>query len=93
MSAGKGSTAIGRDLFAAICRTQLRVTQEEFWRCLESGRPVERPVPVEPEPVNAMPVWLALRLEVELGMAQSEIAKLTELQARKLLDDFRSRPR
>lgn len=93
MSVGKGSTTIGRDLFAAICRTQLRVTQQQFWLCLETGQPAPRPAPTDPEPANAMPAWLAIRLQAEMGLTQRQISALSEPQARQMLDDFRSRPR
>lgn len=93
MSAGKGSVTIGRNLFAEICRMQLRVTQQQFWACLETGQPAPRPAPTAPEPANAMPAWLAIRLHAEIGLTLREISELTESQARQMLDEFRSRPR
>jgi len=90
---GKTDEAISKDLFGAILRIQLRVSSQEFWDCIESGTPVARPGrPLEP-PSTALPLWLARRLHAELGLREAEIAGMTEAEARRLLDDFRSRPK
>jgi hypothetical protein len=45
--------ALSPGRFGAILRHELEVSKEEFWACLRSGRPAERPIEVdEPEPTE-----------------------------------------
>lgn len=90
---GKTDEAIGKDMFKAILRVQLRVSADEFWDCVARGEPVERPGSPPELPQTAIPLWLARRLHAEMGLLETEIAGMTEEHAQHLLDEFRSRPK
>lgn len=85
--AGGGTMSQGR--FAAILRVQLRVTREQFWQTLCSGRPVERPAPLEPEQPT-IPLYVAHGLG-QLGLSEAEIGRLTPAEALRLLHERWSR--
>lgn len=91
-SVGKDSDAIGPDLFRQILRLQLRVSEADFWEAVRSGKPVARPsATAGPPPM--LPAWLVDRLRRELGLTEAAIARLSESEARRRLDEHRSRPR
>jgi hypothetical protein len=94
-SLGKDREAIGPDLFRAILRLQLRVSEAEFWKTVRTGGPVARrgaaPTPVAPS--RGLPAWLSEALRREVGLTPSAIARLTEADARRRLAEHRSRPR
>ena len=94
-SSGKSTETIGRDKFADILRVQLKVDAATFWTCVRTCTPVPRPAPVPPEAPIRLSAWIARRLERELGSRPDQIAerKLNDVDAQRLLDDFRSRPR
>lgn len=92
-SLGKDTEAIGRDLFRAILRVQLHASEADFWRAVREGEPVARPSAPLPEPRAGLPAWLAERLRREVGLSESEIARLSEDEARQRLDERRSGPR
>lgn len=80
--AGSKTMSLGR--FKAILRNQLRVSEEDFWRALETGEPVVRPSePLEAEP--GLPAWLVRVLTMELRLSESEIAELTSAEAERLV--------
>lgn len=82
--------AMSQGRFAAILRTQLKVTRKQFWEALRSGRPVERPAPVEPEgPKHRL--YVVQVLTRELGMSENEIANLTVEEAERLVHEHWSR--
>ena len=88
--AGHNSMSLGR--FRQILAVQLQVSVPEFWRTLEAGDPVPRPSP-EPVPAPAaLPAWLAMALERELGLTATEIEGLDRQAAQALLDEHRARP-
>lgn len=89
---GKTSEAIGPDLFHEILRMQLRVSVAAFWKCVDTGKPVPRPS--EPLPVRqpSLPAWLARALERELGLRADQLIGVPEDEARRRLDEHRSRP-
>jgi hypothetical protein len=92
-SSGKNDETIGKDKFAEILRLQLRVSAQEFWDCVNSGEPVRRPGRPAPVPPNALPLWLVRGLFAELGLRETDIRGMTEEDARRLLNEARSRPR
>ena len=92
-SLGKDTETVGRDLFQAILRLQLRVSEEDFWRAVRSGEPVSRPSAPLPEPRAGLPAWLAERLRREVGLSENAIARLSETEARRRLEQHRSSPR
>jgi hypothetical protein len=90
---GKTDEAIGKDLFKGILRVQLRVSEQDFWACIQSGRPVSRPATPEAPPAASLPVWLAQRLTSEVGLYPDDLKGMTEEEGKRRLDEFRSRPR
>ena len=92
-SLGKDTQSIGPDLFRTILRVQLRVTEDDFWEAVRTGKPVARSSPPPPAARAGLPAWLAERLRTEVGLSESAIGRLSEEEARQRLDDQRSRPR
>jgi hypothetical protein len=92
-SLGKDSETIGPDLFRAILRVQLRVSEADFWKAVRSGEPVARPSAPLPTAAAGVPAWLAERLRREVGLNDSAIGRLSEDEARRKLEEHRSRPR
>jgi hypothetical protein len=88
-----GSKTISPGRFKAILLDQLRLSEAEFWEVLRTKSPAPRPSPA-PEPApRSLPLWLAQALEREVSLTREQIAELHENDARRLLDDARSRPR
>jgi predicted RNA binding protein YcfA (HicA-like mRNA interferase family) len=86
--AGGKTMSPGR--FKAILRNQLRVSEEDFWRALETGGPVARPsAPVEAEP--GLPAYLVRVLKVELRLNETEIAELAPAEAERLVHEHWSK--
>lgn len=79
--------------FNAILSDQLRLSESEFWEVLRTRAPAPRPSPA-PEPAPpSLPLGLALALEREIGLTREQIAELDADEARRRLDEARSRPR
>lgn len=78
-------------LFAVIARDQLRVSIDEFWRVVDHGGPAVRPSPALPEVPLELPAWLTYQLLKE-GATPAQL-QLGEDDAKRLLDQLRSRPR
>ncbi len=91
-SLGKDSAAIGPDLFRQILRVQLRVSEVDFWKAIRTGEPVARPSAPLPLAPAGLPAWLADRLRSELGLSDAQMARLSENEARRKLQEHRSRP-
>jgi hypothetical protein len=79
--------------FSEILRYQLEVSKTAFWEALASGRPVERPVPVEEPTGVEHEAWVVAVLVGQLHMSPDEIAKLTVDDAKQLVYEHWSRPR
>lgn len=92
-SLGKDSGAIGPDLFRQILRVQLRVSEADFWKAIRSSEPVARPSARLPASPAGLPAWLVERLQREVGLSVHSIARLSEEEARRKLEEYRSRPR
>lgn len=90
---GKTDEAIGPDLFHEILRVQLRVSAGAFWTCVESGRPAARPSSPLPDPLPTLPAWLAAALEREVGLRVADLIGMSESDARRTLEEHRTRPR
>ena len=87
--AGGKTMSPGR--FKAILRNQLRVSEEDFWRALETGEPAARPTkPVEAEP--GLPAYLVRVLKIELRLSETEIAELAPAEAERLVYEHWSQP-
>jgi hypothetical protein len=78
--------------FSSILRHQLEVSKEEFWRCIGTGAPVDRPVAVEDAPVEHE-AWVVAVLVGELHLDPDEIAALTVEEARQIVHDHWSQPK
>ena len=88
-----GSKTMSPGRFKAILSDQLRLSEAEFWEVLRTRSPAARPSPAaEPAP-RSLPLWLAHALEREVSLTREQIAELDENDARRLLDEARSRPR
>ncbi|MDA8237184.1 MAG: hypothetical protein M0T75_04730 [Chloroflexi bacterium] len=88
-----GSKTMSPGRFNAILSDQLRLSESEFWEVLRTRAPAPRPSPA-PEPAPpSLPLGLALALEREIGLTREQIAELDADEARRRLDEARSRPR
>ncbi|MGH3083864.1 MAG: hypothetical protein ACRDNP_07335 [Gaiellaceae bacterium] len=43
--------------FSSVLRHQLEVSREQFWECIRTQRPVDRPVEPEEAPVDTRRGW------------------------------------
>lgn len=84
------SKTIKPGVFGTILRTQLKVSREEFWRAIDTGKPVDRPVELEPQ-VPVYPAWLLVELR-KYGVYEDEIRTMTPAEAEELLWKKRSSP-
>lgn len=69
----------GHGMWRQILRTQLEVTEEEFWACVQDGIKPDRGEPTAPR--EALPASLVWQLRNELGLSDVEIAKMTKADA------------
>jgi len=78
-----GSGAINSaDVVAHILREQLRVTEEDFYRCVDKGILPPRPAPSSPAPPpDSLDGKLVRNLIRKVGMTQAQVAALTEAEA------------
>jgi hypothetical protein len=70
--------------FRAITRHELEVSVAQFWQCIRSGEPVERPVELE-EVSYQQPAWVVSVLAGQLHMSAEAIAKLGREDAETLV--------
>jgi predicted RNA binding protein YcfA (HicA-like mRNA interferase family) len=87
--ASKKTMSPGR--FKAILRTQLLVSEDDFWQAVEKDEPVERPS-TPPETEVTLPAYVVRVLDRELHLSHEEIAALSEDEARRLVEGHWSRP-
>ena len=73
--------------FRAICRHELEVSVDEFWACVRSRKPVDRPVPVE-ELEYQHPAWVVDVLVGKLHMSGEDLAKLGRAEAERLVHEY-----
>lgn len=78
--------------FGAILRDQLEVSRSEFWECIRTRKPVDRPVETEEPPVEH-PAWVVAVLVGDLHMSPEELEALTAEQARELVEQHWSSQR
>ncbi|MGH2460299.1 MAG: hypothetical protein ACRDIY_15690 [Chloroflexota bacterium] len=78
--------------FLATLRTQLKVSQDDFWETLRTGRSAPRPSEPPPRISPAIPAWLARILLDNLKLSEPDLAGLSEEDARRLVDEFWSQP-
>ncbi|MGH2461816.1 MAG: hypothetical protein ACRDIY_23420 [Chloroflexota bacterium] len=77
--------------FHATLRTQVQVSQDDFWETLLSGRPVLRPSEPPPRVSPAIPARLACILLDSLKLSENDAAGLSEEVVRRMIAEFRSR--
>jgi hypothetical protein len=73
--------------FLSVLRTQLKVSQQDFWETLRTGQPAPRPS----EPLTELQRhegWVIEVLIRQLGLGASEIEQLSPEQAKQLIQDF-----
>ncbi len=81
VSHGSGSIE-DADLVAKILRSQLQVTEEDFYRCVNDGVLPPRPsLQLPPPPPDALDGKLVRNLITKVGMTQSQVALLTREEA------------
>lgn len=78
--------------FSSVLRHQLEVSREQFWECIRTQRPVDRPIELEAGPVEHEP-WVVAVLVGELHMTAEQIAALSEKEAQRLVHEHWSRPK
>lgn len=88
--AGRKTMSPGR--FKAVLREQLRVSEQDFWRALETGQAVARPSqPPTADP--GLPAYLVRVLKAELHLSEAEIAELEPAEAQRLVHEHWSQPK
>lgn len=71
-----------RGMWAHILRDQLRVTEEQFWACVNDGvLPKREQVVVDEQPGKLLPLGLTQQLKKVLGLNDGEIAGMTRDEA------------
>jgi len=88
-----GGKSMSPGRFKAILSDQLQISAVEFWEVLRTGEPAPRPSPGPEPPPPSLPLWLARALERECGLTLEEVAEVDEDDARRMLEERRSRPR
>jgi hypothetical protein len=82
---------MGPGRFSAILRDQLEVSKDQFWECVQTGQPVDRPVELDDVPPGH-PAWVVNVLVGELHMTGDEIADLSREEAERLVHEHWSKP-
>lgn len=77
--------------FSSVLRHQLEVSREQFWECIRTQRPVDRPAELEEGPVEHE-AWVVAVLVGELHMTAEQISALSEDEAKRLVHEYWSRP-
>lgn len=85
------SKAMSPGRFSSILHHQLEVSQEEFWACIRSKTPVNRPVALDTPPV-AHEAWVIDVLVRELHLTAAEIASLSPEEAQRRVHDHWAKP-
>ena len=73
--------------FMSVLRTQLKVSQEDFWDTLRTGKPAPRPSTPLAEP-RRHEGWVIQVLTLQLDLGLSQIEQLTPEQAMQLIYDY-----
>jgi hypothetical protein len=84
---------MSQDRFSLILRTQLKISRREFWEALQTGEPVDRPVPEEEPTPPVHEAWVVMVLRRELRLSDEEIAALSPAEAAQRVHELWSRPR
>jgi hypothetical protein len=87
-----GDKTMSPGRFALILRTQLKVSQDDFWEALRTGRPVKRPSAPLPAAPPAVTPWVANALKRQFGKTDEEIAAMDPAEAERFVRDRWSSP-
>lgn len=79
--------------FSALLRHDLEVSKDEFWACVRSGEPVDRPADLDEAVTVEHDAWVAAVLVGELHMLPDDIARLSRKEAEALVHEHWSRAR
>jgi len=77
----------------SILTLQLKVSAEQFWDTVKTGKPATRPSPDLPVAPKSLSLWLHSALRDEVGLTDAEIEDLDEGEASEILSEHRSKPR
>ena len=79
--------------FAAILRTQLKVSPEAFWETLRTGQPASRPGAPIPQPPPRLAAWVVNTLKRQFGLNEEQIAAMSPEEAERYVLERWSEPR
>ena len=79
-------TGYGPALWSHILRDQLRIVEEEFWRCVRDGVKPDRGMPEVP--AGALPVDVVHLLISRVGLSDSEVAAMSKDEAVERLNRY-----
>lgn len=68
-------------LVGEIFRTQLGVSEEDFYRCVEKGILPPRPQTIPERPAEGLDAILVRNLIRKVGLSQNKVAKMSKAQA------------
>ena len=80
-----GQKTMSPGCFSSIIRHDLEVSKAEFWECIRTGQPVDRPASVEDAPVEHE-AWVVAVLASDLHMSAAEIEALTPEEAQQIVN-------
>lgn len=76
----------GPELWSHILRDQLKVTEDEFWDCVDNGVIPSRGAPHAPS--HSLPAELVYQLVVKFRVPEADVAALDKERALSLLQTF-----
>jgi hypothetical protein len=86
------SESYGPALWSHILGTQLDVSEEEFWDCVEHGVKPPRPGQPPEVPADALPADLVFQLLTKLKLGEGQVAGLTRQEALDLMAEYWAKP-
>lgn len=87
------TTTYGPDLWKAILRDQLCVSEDEFWACVTNKTKPDRGGEAGTVPERALPAQLVWQLIREAGVPEADVAGMTLGDAVAKMTEHRSKPR
>ncbi len=79
-------TVYGSGLWSHIPRDQLKVSPDEFWKCVDDGIAPQRSLPAAPE--RSIPTEVLYLLKRRVGLSESQIAEMTAETAIERLQQY-----
>jgi carotenoid cleavage dioxygenase-like enzyme len=68
--------------FSSLLRHDLEVSKDQFWACIRTGKPVDRPVVLDAPATVEHDAWVVAVLAGELHLSPQEIERLGRDEAR-----------